>query len=117
MEQMLDRRSLCRTGSRRGDEDVPGPVFFVADMAFCFECRECGPDGRISRRIRKSFHDIGHGGAVGLIENIHDLAFPAGQMNVMGFHNAGNLALRIFGVKLKMLDFQHATTRRTGTVR
>jgi hypothetical protein len=104
---MLDCRAFRGTGCRGGDEDVLWPVFFVTDMAFHLECGECGSDGRVSGRIRKSFQDVGHRGAAGLIEDIHNLAFPAGQMNMPGFHNAGNLAARCFAVKLKMLAFQH----------
>jgi len=67
-------------------------------MAFRFECGESGADSGISRRIWKSLQYFGNRSTAVLVENINDLTFPSAQMNMVGFHNAGNLAVRAYDV-------------------
>jgi hypothetical protein len=63
-------------------------------MAFRFECGESGAHGRISRWIWNSLHDFADRRTAVLVESIYDLTFPSAQMYMVGFHNAGNLAVR-----------------------
>ena len=67
------------------DVDVAEAVFFVADVAFFFEDTELSADGGIAGRVGELREDLADGGAFELIENVHDLAFAAGEGAWFGF--------------------------------
>jgi len=65
--------------------DVTQAVFFVADMALLFEDAELGADGGIAGLSGDFCEDLAHGGAFEFVENVHDLAFAAGEGVGLGF--------------------------------
>jgi hypothetical protein len=64
---------------------VAQAVFFVADVAFLLEDAELSADGGIAGLARDFCQDLADGSTLESIENVHDLAFAAGQGVWLGF--------------------------------
>jgi len=69
---------IARNG---GDVDVAQAVLFVADVALFFEDAELRADGRVARLGfgGDSGKNVADGSAFQFVENVHDLAFAAGE--------------------------------------
>src|SRR6266704_1034857 len=59
--------------------NISQAVLFMANMAFFFEHAKLRADGRIVRLVRESGEHLADSGALEPVENIHDLAFAAGE--------------------------------------
>ena len=68
-------------GQRR-QVDVAQPVVLVADVAFRFEDAQLRPHRRGVGVAGQIGHHLGGGGAAATVEDVHDLAFAAGEDGV-----------------------------------
>ena len=73
--------------------DVAKIVFFVAKVAFFFENPQLGAHRGVVRLVGKFGEDLGNGGAFKFVENIHDLAFAAGESAMRRRFHRGMLIL------------------------
>jgi hypothetical protein len=80
--------------ARNGREiDEPEAMLFVADMAFFFEDAKLRAYGGIVGVVGKRGEDLGDGGALQFVEQIHDLAFAAGERLGFGGGHGGVLVV------------------------
>ena len=57
----------------------------MADVALFLEDAEECPDGGVTGRIGEILEDLGDGGLLSGVEDVHDLAFPAAEPMIAGF--------------------------------
>ncbi len=84
-DEVAKSRAAGDVARHRRGVDVPEAVFFVAHVAFFFENAELGADGGITGLIGELGENLADGGALELIENVHDLAFAAREGVRFGF--------------------------------
>jgi hypothetical protein len=70
----------------RGDVDITQAVALVAYMSLFFQYAKLRADGRIVWFARHASENFRDGGSFKLIENVHDLAFAAGEDLDYFFH-------------------------------
>ena len=73
----------------RGQINVTGTILAVTQVALVFQDSQQGPDGRIAWRIGQSVQDFGDRGLPPLVNDVHDLAFPAAEMDHLGTLHRG----------------------------
>lgn len=71
----------------RGNEHIPEILLVVANVAFLLKHPKFGADGGVGGGIRERLMDFSGACAAALIEDIHDLAFPAAESDVRLFRH------------------------------
>src|SRR5260370_35309965 len=79
LDEVPERGTPRDVAGNRRKINISQAVLFMADMAFFFEHAKLRADGRIVRLVRESGEDLADRGAIESVENIHDLAFAAGE--------------------------------------
>src|SRR5260370_34223053 len=79
LDEVPERGTPRDVAGNRRKINISQAVLFMADMAFFFEHAKLRADGRIVRLVRESGADLADRGALESVENIHDLAFAAGE--------------------------------------
>jgi hypothetical protein len=77
VDQVPQSRSPGDIARNRGDVDVAQAIFFVPDVPFFLEHAELSPHGRVMLIARHAIENLGDGGALEFVEDVHDLAFTA----------------------------------------
>jgi len=75
VNQVAQRRAARNIARYDRKVHITLSLFLVSYMPFLFEDAELSPDRRVVRVIRKLGDYLCHGGVLGPIENVHDLAF------------------------------------------
>ena len=70
------RGALAR---KRGNVDIAQRFFLMPDVPFFFQHPQLGANRRVTGPIAERGMDFGAAGAPALIEDVHDLPFPAAQ--------------------------------------
>jgi hypothetical protein len=63
----------------RGGVNITQAVLIVPDVAFFLEDAELGAHGGVMRLSGEPREDVGDGGALEFVENVHNLAFAASE--------------------------------------
>ena len=82
---MAKRGAAGDVARHGGNVDVAEAVLLVANVTFFFEHAELGADGGVAGLIGEFRQDLADGGALQLIEDVHDLALAAGEGVWLGF--------------------------------
>lgn len=80
------------------------PVLAPVEMSLFFEDMHHAPDGHCSRRIGQSIADLVDGGVPARKEDLHDLAFTAGEMLSGIRHGWAGERVRIGGGVMFLTD-------------
>ena len=81
---MAKSGAACHVARHGGNVDVTQAVLLVANVTLFFEHAELGADGGVAELIGELRQDLPDGGALQLIEDVHDLALAAGESAWLG---------------------------------
>ena len=79
-DDVLERIVARYFGRRGGRVHVPRSVFLVLDQLLLAKNPKDRSDRRVRRRVGKLRHDLGHGRLAAPVKDLHDLAFPPGEV-------------------------------------
>ena len=82
---MAKRGAAGDVARHGGNVDVAEALLFVADVSFFFEHAKLGADCGVAGFVGEIREDVAHRSALELVENVHDLAFAAGEGVWLGF--------------------------------
>src|SRR6266513_2395576 len=87
---MAKSGAACYVARHGGNGDVAQAVLLVANVALLFEHAELGADSGIAGLIGEFRQDLADGGALQLIEDVHDLTLAAGEGVWLGLSRQEN---------------------------
>jgi hypothetical protein len=79
LDEMAKSGTACHVARHGGNVYVTQAVLLVANVTLFFEHAELGANGGVAGLIGEFRQDLADGGALQLIEDVHDLALAAGE--------------------------------------
>src|SRR5579872_2519604 len=78
-DKMSESGTACNVARNGGSVDVSEAVFFVADVPFLLQHAKLSAHCGVAGLVGKFREHLADRGALEFVENVHDLAFAAGQ--------------------------------------